>query len=560
MCAVRRQEADVALGSTSVDNLFMMEYLASAPGEFVKVYLYGLWLAQYGAGDGTLEEIALGEKIRLQKAGESYEALMTNVRPDLGDNMSKAFASVDGIIESLGLEADDENRRHVRILAYNRIEISITNLDKVAKADSLVTGVLGKMKPAAVLDMIRNGINPLEKSFDEIEKFLDERTVSEEGYGKASENYAEFLYALDKNRDISSDERESYIGIYRMLDKIGKKDGAAIGAVVNTGAELTFSNLLAAVRSSRFRGMDYRVDENTGFAQIVNEGRSITDQITASFAASNGEYYEEKAADLRRAGYFAPEAASFTESAQEDLSAENLIAADNLLSSGDDLYKTLLGESKKKTGNERLSELAENAVDMIAEAEDGDLEYIEILKEFGSASEEVTFAAGELIDVRAMQQVHRQISLAVRASEKGADEYFVPVDVAGEVTKVRVRFKASEDGSSGTDISFTTPSESNVTAHFEINEMRVSGNIYLDSGNEVKKIEAAADIFIADLTAQGYEVPDGINVMVREGVLSGHIYETFGREADTDRREGAGRRVLFGISRDFLKAVKESFL
>ncbi len=60
MCAVRRQEADVALGSTSVDNLFMMEYLASAPGEFVKVYLYGLWLAQYGAGDGTLEEIALG--------------------------------------------------------------------------------------------------------------------------------------------------------------------------------------------------------------------------------------------------------------------------------------------------------------------------------------------------------------------------------------------------------------------------------------------------------------------------------------------------------------------
>jgi len=60
MCAVRRLEADVALCSTSVDNLFMMEYLASAPGEFVKVYLYGLWIAQYGAADGTLEEIALG--------------------------------------------------------------------------------------------------------------------------------------------------------------------------------------------------------------------------------------------------------------------------------------------------------------------------------------------------------------------------------------------------------------------------------------------------------------------------------------------------------------------
>ena len=114
----------------------------------------------------------------MQRAGESYEALMTQVRPDLGDRISKAFANVDSLISEMGLDLNDENRRHVRILAYNRMEISIENIDKVAEADKVVTDVIGKMKPAAVLDMIRNGINPLEKTFDELAAMAGE--VSED--------------------------------------------------------------------------------------------------------------------------------------------------------------------------------------------------------------------------------------------------------------------------------------------------------------------------------------------------------------------------------------------
>ena len=182
----------------------------------------GVFVPRTGAevAFGEFEEIALGEKERLRKAGESYEALSTEVRRDLGDSISKAFTSVDGLVEGLGLDLNDLNRRHVRILAYNRMEISIENIDRIAAADETVTSVIDKMKPAAVLDMIRNGINPLEKSFDEIGKFLDERIVNTDGFEKASENYAEFLYALDKTREITAEERETYIGIYRMLDKI----------------------------------------------------------------------------------------------------------------------------------------------------------------------------------------------------------------------------------------------------------------------------------------------------------------------------------------------------
>ena len=506
------------------------------------------------------EEIALGEKDRLRRAGESYEALMTEVRTDLGDSIRKAFGSVDGIVGGLGLELNDENRRHVRILAYNHTEMTAENMEKIAEADRLVTGVIGKMKPAAVLDMIRNGVNPLERTFEEIEAFLDRRNGEESGYGKASEDYAQFLYSLDRKKEITAEERESFIGIYRMIDKIERRDGAAIGAVLETGAALQFSNLLTAVRSSGFKGMDVKVDENTGLAEIARYGRSITDQIMSSFTKESREYYEEQAAQIRQAAQSGKDAAAFAAKAGVPDSYENIIASENLLSSEDDLYRTLFGGKEKKQllrgESDRLKELASGMMDDIAEAEDGAEVYSDILDEFRAVTEEMTIGADSVIDVRAMQQINRQLSVAVKAAEEGNEEYFVPVEIEGELTKVRLSFRKSEDGTAGTDITFRTPDEGTCTAHFETDGKAVRGFISTGPDFEVKKIVSAVDIFTAELKNRDLDVTD-IRILTAE--VSAGTYSISGKEAGEDRQEGAGRRELFGISRDFLKAVKESF-
>lgn len=506
------------------------------------------------------EEIALGEKDRLRRAGESYEALMTEVRTDLGDSINKAFGSVDSIVKELGLDVNDETRRHVRILAYNRMEMTLNNIDRIAEADRLVTGVIEKMKPAAVLDMIRSGINPLEKTFDEINKFLDERITNTSGYENASEDYARFLYSLDKNKGITAEERESYIGIYRMLDKIEKKDGAAIGAVAMTGAELQFSNLLSAVRSSRFGGMDVKIDENTGLTEVRTLARSITDQIMSAFTDSSREYYEEKAQQIRQAAVYSNESLAFLEGSGDPVSAANLEAAENLLSTDNDLYKTLFGKKEKNRfkDEEKNASSAENIPDRLADSDDGAEEYLKTMDEFRSAAEQMTFEADSVIDVRAMQQVNRQISLAVSAVSGGTEEYFVPVEIGGEVTKVRISFRDSENGASSADIRFKTPSGSESRAHFDILDGNAEGYIITDSDEDVKKMAAAADIFSAELNSRGLQVAEIGIFTSGEGDYSG-TYVNAGRDAGADRREGAGRKELFGISRDFLKAVKESF-
>ena len=490
------------------------------------------------------EEIALGEKDRMQKAGESYEALMTQVRPDLGDRLSKAFANVDSLISEMGLDLSDENRRHVRILAYNRMEISVENIDKVAEADKVVTDVIGRMKPAAVLDMIRSGINPLEKSFDEINQFLDERVVKTGGYEKASENYAQFLYALDKNKEITEAERDSYIGIYRMLNKIESKDGSAVGAVIETGSTLDFSNLLTAVRSSRFKGMDVRVDENMGLTEIRTVGKSITDQIMASFAEDSAEYYEKEAEEIRKSAYAGRESIELMQAAELEETPENINAAVNLLSADEDLYKILSGYKKdNKDLGDKLKKFEEEISDS-----DGYKEMLESVKETVS---EMTFEAGSVIDVKALQMVNKQISVAIKAADEGAMEYFIPVEIGGEVSKVRVSFKGSAEDASYTDITFKTPSGAECRAHIEASKDSVSGYISVNSDDDIKKLTSASDIFIADLKSQGFDTSAGIGVV--------RANSSAGTDAGIYRREGAGRKELFGISRDFLKAVKESY-
>ena len=81
-----------------------------------------------GQGDASLETIYNEGKVlqdNYEKAQASYEKLMTMPRNELGDSIEKAFASVDHILKDLGLEMTEENRRAVRILGYNQMEMTM---------------------------------------------------------------------------------------------------------------------------------------------------------------------------------------------------------------------------------------------------------------------------------------------------------------------------------------------------------------------------------------------------------------------------------------------------
>lgn len=249
-------------------------------------------ISSYKTFDGIftskLSEIASGKNTNdlLKKAGSAYETLSTEVRSDLGDSIQKAFANVDDILDETGLEANDENRRAVRILAYNNREITEENVSEVKAADEKVQKVFDNLKPGVVMRLIKNGENPLQMSMDELYDKTEEikKVMASSGSSadKDATDYADFLWKAENSGKITEDEKQSFIGLYRLMNQIDVTDGAPIGALLSEGADITMENLMQAVRSTRNEGMDYSVDDSFSIpdSSITN---SITDQISTAF-------------------------------------------------------------------------------------------------------------------------------------------------------------------------------------------------------------------------------------------------------------------------------------
>lgn len=232
-----------------------------------------------------LHKAAVSATVQMQRYQMDYEAVGTQVRKDLGDSIQKAFHHIPELLNELNLEDTQANERAVRILGYNRMEITTENIVQVKEYDARVNAVIDNMKPSVVLELIRRGGNPLDTPLDELNETLchiaKEQNITDE------EKYSRYLWQLEQENSITREERNGYIGIYRLLNNIDKTDGAAVGAVLDAGKEMTLGNLLTAVRTIRGNGIDAKIDDTFGgLSELQYMGQSISDQIASGFAGS----------------------------------------------------------------------------------------------------------------------------------------------------------------------------------------------------------------------------------------------------------------------------------
>ena len=210
----------------------------------------------------------------------SYESSSTEIRRDLGDSIKKAFAgSVDSLITSNGLDITEGNRRAVRILGYNSMEITAESIEEIKYYDAKVTGLIEKMTPPVVMTMIRDGINPLECTIDELDEKVS--SILKEQGNTAEQKYSEFLVRMEETNSITQNERNAYIGIYRLLYNVEKNDGAAIGSLLQSGRDLTFGNLLTEERTMNL-GVDLSADDDTAVKTSYYKN-SVSAQINEAF-------------------------------------------------------------------------------------------------------------------------------------------------------------------------------------------------------------------------------------------------------------------------------------
>ena len=241
-----------------------------------------------GRASATSEVGAIGEASQtavqrdiFRKMEGVYEAVGTQVRSDLGDSIRKAFTNSSSMLEEMGLDVTPENERAVRILGYNRLDITEESIAEMKTYDNRINTLMHDMSPRVVKRMIEEGVNPLELSLPELEREVG-RIHEETGADEVA--FSRFLWKLDKAKEISPEERESMIGIYRLLDKIEKSDGAVIGQLVSEGRDLSLKNMLEATRTRRTGHIDAEVSDDAGAVEVTVSGRSIDTQIASAFS------------------------------------------------------------------------------------------------------------------------------------------------------------------------------------------------------------------------------------------------------------------------------------
>ena len=514
----------------------------------------------------TLSEYTELGKRRIQHyeaVNERYETMMTMPREDLGDNIQEAFDRAESLLKGLGIEASEDNLRATRILGYNRMEITTDNMNAVNEAYHTVSSITQRMTPGAVLQMIRDGVNPMRLSMEELDARLGAVTDN-------PEKYSEFLVRMEQKGEVTQQERESFIGIYRMLHQIGKRDGAAIGSVVAQRAELNFTNLLSAVRSQRDSGMDVSVDDAFGGVEskVVND---IEEQIRTAFyrsaredmiEAGNApvEIYEELIADqvsvtpdnvqglqgLRKDRGMLREAVKTRQSGVEErkstTTADGRVVSDS--GSGN-------GPSAFAVTDSVLESAIENALDRFTSKEDAATAYEHYADVAERLMTDAALQEGENIDVRRFTLAMKQIHTARQMAREEA--YELPMMIGGEQSSVSVRIIHNAAESGTVDITMEHITYGKMRARFSAqgngDAQRLEGYVVCDSSDGVQAAEAQKDRLLQRFDEEGLAVAE------MKFVYSEHMAVNFSEKTADENNSTFNTASLYRTAKTFLQVM-----
>lgn len=471
-----------------------------------------------------------------KQAGEAYETMMTTPRRDMGDSIKTAFRNVDELLVNMGQELTEDNRKAVRSISYNHMELTEENLLAVKGADKVVQRVVEKMTPSAVLSMIREGINPLKTSMEELDTYLAGR----EDYTEDSEKYSRFLYQLEKSKDITEEEKESFIGIYRLLRQIEKSDGAAVGNLVSSRAEINFANLLSAVRTGRVKGVDISVNEDFGgLTEAVEKGISIDAQIEKAYSQS-------LLAEIRNMGTVSDEAIYMLKQLEQPVTIDNLLAADALRQNGAKPFKKLAEAEKAVDGREGSFTGIEDEENAFTDRDSFEKAYDELLTRSEALAKELTFGEGmHSVDVRAMQLVCKQLHIQ-GLQAKREEEYNLPEMIDGEVTAIHLKLVHDTTESGKISVGMETVGFGHLTGEFSMDSGSISG-YFAGTGKEAAAVlEKAAAAFLDRIQAAGLRAG---SIQVIEGSTSGSLAKNGGMEEET--------KELYKVAGMMIGALKE---
>jgi len=546
----------------------------------------------------TVYEEGLLLQNKYEQANEKYEPFLTEVRTDLGDSIRRAFANSENLVEELGYENTKENQKAIRILGYNQMELSEENIFKVKEANITLTNCISKMTPTNVLQLIKDGMNPLELGFEQLNETLEQYDI--EGNEKWQQ-YARFLQHVENKNEVSEEEKEAYIGIHRLLRQIEKTDGAVLGSLINQGAELSFRNLLSAVRTRNHGSVDYEVNEDfNGVEAKRSEKSTITEQIenyynklivkmsdqmevknpTAlqisldvtleKFADTLNEYptiFEEEEGVLAREAKEMREIIQTTDDMiyknllayELPVTADNMNALSSLMNQRGSMYRNLLKMEKEvKAEDEETNLKVEEVMKQITNSFSSQGEAVDALENLTLVMKELTTKAMEIpetgrIDQRAISLLYKQVSLTTNLAKE--ENYEVPVMIGEELTSINLKIihQSTEKGK----LSISTKNElyGEMVAEFSITQEEIKGYVMVEDEAKKEMLSRMAAHMEFTLSEDGTAKVE-INVIISKKM---QINMLGNQVPEKNENKSVATKEIYGVAKTFLEMIQQQW-
>ena len=538
---------------------------AKAVGDLIKTSNIFTLRLTYEIGVGIKEQFekggenyeTIGSKGIFDKALNTYEAVGTEVRSDLGDSIKKAFSNIENILEDMGMEVNENNKKAVRILGYSEMEITEENIINVSEKETMLNRIINKMNPSNTLNLIREGVNPLEIGLEELEERLDQMGREAEN---VSSNYASFICKLDRANDVTEEEKTSFIGIYRLLDKIEKSDGKALGDLIKAEAGINFKNLLCAIRTGKSNGINVKMDSSVGeIIEAAGFKYDIGEQIEAAFT-------KVVESEEGKAEYFQREFEEYKENLKKDeknveaelmflgekVTPNNLKAMSQILANDKDYNPwKKMEDFADKLEDSKFAEMADKLSEAFESEESARGAYEDVYKEAKEAIGRISESdIDSYVDIKSLKQTFRQIGLITKMT--GEENYEVPVKIEEDTVNIRLKVLRKAEKEGKVFSSFETEEFGKVLSQFTVNDGVLSALIASDSEVGLEKLKEKSN-FEENFKNAGFEEvtfnyihTDIINV------------DYFRQHYDRASSDEITTKQLYSIAKTFIETVKKA--
>lgn len=198
--------------------------------------------------------------LEVRRALGEYDKNETQLDRSLGENIRRVEGQISNLLSNHGIEVNDINLEAAKALITNGIDVSQQNIDLIRDTVLKVDAFLDEMTPNQIANLLKEGVNVLNSSVDELLNATSTQQLS-----NLQNSVAETILKLQKNNEITDTQRDGLVGIYRILNAVDRNKEEVIGYLYRNELPITLNNLQRAARYIRPNtGINTAIDDTTG--------------------------------------------------------------------------------------------------------------------------------------------------------------------------------------------------------------------------------------------------------------------------------------------------------